>query len=314
MQNLSPSQNWRLITEGLFGTAAARALHQAAIASPLTIEAALEVVRRRWPHVGSRDTSAPIFIFSAGWRSGSTFLQRLLMSNPEILIWGEPYRYADVVGAMAEQVKAFTASWPKDSYFIDRHTGTGELKDEWVANLYPAMTDFLESHLAFFERLFVAPAAARGRRHWGFKEVALTVDHACYLRWLYPNAKFIFLYRNPYKAYQSYRRWRSWYRSWPEQPVFTAHTFGSFWRELTADFTANSGKVGGLLIKYEDLRSHDTWRRLEEHLAMTLADPASLSRVDGSGGPGASSYVPRLERYLLRRQVEPLGSSLGYSA
>ncbi|MEO0535490.1 MAG: hypothetical protein AAF215_16660 [Cyanobacteria bacterium P01_A01_bin.123] len=32
---------------------------------------------------------SPIFVFSAGWRSGSTLLQRLVMSDKSVVIWGE---------------------------------------------------------------------------------------------------------------------------------------------------------------------------------------------------------------------------------
>ena len=31
----------------------------------------------------------PVFILSSSWRSGSTFLQRLITHSNEILIWGE---------------------------------------------------------------------------------------------------------------------------------------------------------------------------------------------------------------------------------
>ena len=50
---------------------------------------------------------APIFLLSAGWRSGSTMLQRLLMSDPGVLIWGEPYDECGLVQALAGCAKAF---------------------------------------------------------------------------------------------------------------------------------------------------------------------------------------------------------------
>jgi hypothetical protein len=314
-QSLWPRENWRLITEAFFGTPAARALHERYLANPITIEAGVDVIRSRGPDVRSSDVSEPIFIFSAGWRSGSTFLQRLLMCDPDTMIWGEPYRHAEIVDSMARQLKAFTAIWPLDWFFIDHGGEDGPLTEEWIANLYPKVSDFLASHLAFFNRLFALPARERNRKRWGFKEVALTVDHACYLRWLFPKAKFLFLYRNPYDAYRSYRRWRNWYRTWPEQPVFTPGSFGKYWKDLTADFAAHYAKVDGLLIKYEELRTVDTWNRITEYLEMSLPTPDSLSQVDGPKRARAANpalRVPRFERYLLKRQVEPLGSSLGY--
>ena len=48
----------------------------------------IKVFQDRWPDVASSSEDAPIFILSAGWRSGSTLLQRML--TPECLIWGNP--------------------------------------------------------------------------------------------------------------------------------------------------------------------------------------------------------------------------------
>ena len=51
------------------------------------------------------DATSPIFLFSAGWRSGSTLLQRLVMSDKQVLIWGEPYDECGPVQAMAQTMK-----------------------------------------------------------------------------------------------------------------------------------------------------------------------------------------------------------------
>ena len=240
----------------------------------------MDAIRSRWPDLQSAATSEPIFILSAGWRSGSTFLQRLVMSG-DAFIWGEPYRHAALVDSMASQVKAFTDVWPIDKYFVDVHKKDTAFDREWVANMYPALADFLGAHVAFFERLFAKLGPVSQRSRWGLKEIGLTVDHACYLRWLFPKGRFIFLYRNPYDAYRSYRQWRGWYRAWPDKPVFTADSYGMFWSELAGDFIANHHKVDGLLVPYEELRSVETRKKIETYLQMPLADPASLPRLDG---------------------------------
>ena len=39
----------------------------------------LKCIEERWPMADAdKDTERPVFVFSAGWRSGSTLLQRLL--------------------------------------------------------------------------------------------------------------------------------------------------------------------------------------------------------------------------------------------
>jgi len=314
---LSPRTHLRLVKEALSGTAKARLLHAKQTATPVSVEAGLSAIARRWPSLASPQTSEPIFILSAGWRCGSTFLQRWLMKGNDLLIWGEPYRYSEPIHLLARQVCAFAKEdWPSDFFFADQYPDQTDLTNEFVANLYPSMEEFLGAHLAYFERLFVAPAARFNRARWGLKEVSLTIDDAYYLKWLFPNARFLFLYRSPYHAYRSYRQWRDWYRSWPDEPIFTATSFGRWWRELTTDFVRNHQKVGGLLLPYETLRTPETRKRLEDYLGMTIADPSGLPRVRNLVERDASNddnrWVPRVERFLLKRAIEPVGTELGY--
>jgi hypothetical protein len=305
------------VKEALSGTPRARRRHTQYTAAPVSVEAGLSAIARRWPALTSPQPSEPVFILSAGWRCGSTFLQRWLMKDNDILIWGEPYRYSAPIHLLAQQVCAFAKEdWPPDFFFADQYSNETDLTNEFVANLYPAMEEFLGAHLAYFERLFVAPAARFNRARWGLKEVCLTTDDACYLKWLFPKARFLFLYRSPYHAYRSYRQWRDWYRWWPGEPIFTATSFGRWWKELAADFVRNHQKVGGLLLAYETLRTPETRQRLEDYLGMTIADPSSLTRVrdvvqrDVTGDD--DRWVPRVERFLLKRAIEPVGTELGY--
>jgi sulfotransferase family protein len=316
-RQLSPSAHLRVLREALSGTPRARRRHAEHTATPATVEAGLAAIARRWPSLASPQTSEPIFILSTGWRCGSTFLQRWLMKDTDILIWGEPYRYSQPIHLLARQVSAFAqAGWPPDFFFADQYSDEADFTQEFVANLYPSMEEFLGAHIAYFERLFVAPAARFNRARWGLKEVSLTVDDACYLKWLFPKARFIFLYRSPYHAYRSYRQWRDWYRSWPDEPIFTATSFGKWWKELTADFVRHHEKVGGLLVQYETISKPETRKRLEDYLGVTLADPSSLPRVrnlverDATGDD--NRWVPKVERFLLKRAIEPVGTELGY--
>jgi hypothetical protein len=307
-------KNLALLIEALWGTRAARERHRRNFRLPIDIQTGLSAIGTHWPDLRSSNQSAPIFIFSAGWRSGSTFLQRWIMTGEKILVWGEPYSHAGLIQSLAGQVKAFTRDWPMDEFFV--HVNARELTQAWVANLYPSPANFMDAHIAFLERLFLEPARAFGKSRWGLKEVTLGVDHACYLRWLFPHAKFLFLYRDPYDAYGSYRKWRSWYRTWPGDPVFTASRYGTIWRELAADFTENYQRVGGLLLRYEELRTQATRAGLEDYLDLHLAEPSSLSRVGGTGTDkrenSCSHWIPRLEAFLLKRQVEPVSGRLGY--
>lgn len=314
----SPRKNLALLTEALWGTSAARERHRRSLSLPIDIQSGLRAIRTHWPALHSPNQTAPIFVFSAGWRSGSTFLQRWIMTGGRVMVWGEPYRHAGLIQSLAGQLKAFTSDWPMEEFFSGGDEHGRDLSQAWVANLYPSPVNFMAAHIAFLERLFLEPARQLGHDRWGLKEVVLGVDHASYLRWLFPNAKFLFLCRNPYEAYGSYRKWRSWYKAWPDEPIFTASRFGGVWRELAADFVENHQKVGGLMLRYEALRTQETRVRLEGYLDLQLAEPSSLPRVGSTGASASrvgshSHWIPKLEALLLKRQVEPLSRQLDYN-
>lgn len=148
----------------------------------------------------------PVFILSAGWRSGSTLLQRMIMEhNSDLVIWGEPFAHSQIWRGMTNQFRSFTEDWPPKEWFLSARKA-GRLSDEWVANLYPDVARLLDAHRQFFNVLFGEQARAGGRSQWGMKEVRLTIEDAIYLRAIFPKCKLLFLYRNPRDAYLSYRK------------------------------------------------------------------------------------------------------------
>ncbi|HEX5446610.1 MAG TPA: sulfotransferase [Pirellulales bacterium] len=192
--------------------------------APPAIASGIESIRRRWPAVLSPSAEEPIFVLAAGWRSGSTLLQRLLM--PRAFLWGEPFGHAGLIEDLARPLAAFGGAWPPDAYFYGGQPA-GALAERFIANLYPDPQSLLDAHLAYFERLLIEPArhAANSQSltqptRWGLKEVRLSADHAAYLKWLFPRAKLLFLIRNPWDAYRSYAaRGQQWFVRWPDQPL-----------------------------------------------------------------------------------------------
>ena len=82
------------------------------------------------------------------------------------------------------------------------------------------------------------------------------IRHAVYLHWLFPRAKFLFLLRNPFECWSSYRRAQARVlRFWPEELVTTPEQFGSHWRSLAEGFCNRFREVGGLLVRYEALKA-----------------------------------------------------------
>ena len=302
------------LMSALQGPAQARAAHRQSLLRYPGIVSGIEQLHRANPFADPSDDEAPIFLLSAGWRSGSTLLQRLIMSDSRVLIWGEPYDECGMIQALADGMKAFRADWPPADYYHDG-TPPAELSGNWIANLFPSLEDLRKGHRAFFDAMFSAPSKRGGATRWGIKEVRLGSEHAFYLRWLYPKAKFLFLYRNPLDAYRSYARYgRSWYDTFPDKPVFTPTAFGKHWSKLMQGFLRDAKALDALIIRYEDLVTGRTpLDELETYLNIRIDRSVLRTKVGSSEQGGNKVRVNAFERWLLKRAVGPIAKELGYT-
>jgi hypothetical protein len=300
--------------ESRMGRLDVRLEHQRHVSSIPTIGEAIATMRARWPELDQgAPADQPVFLLAAAWRSGSTLLQRLVMSDPRMLMWGEPYANCDLLGHMASSLRIFRADYPTDEWFI----GSGKpgdregLTEQWIANLYPEAVDLIGAHRALFNRLYGAPARMQGYERWGLKEVRYGIEHARYLRFLFPRARFLFLYRSPYASWRSYRIWRNWYYRWPDRPIYTARDFGALWRELVEGFLAGAEEVGARVVKYEDLVAGRTdLADVGRYLGLDLRSEVMAQKVEGRGV--RPDPVPVSEARLLRRAIGPVAERLGY--
>lgn len=297
----------------LRGRSEARWMHQRLLEAGSTIRDGVMALETAGVSGDPDDPERPIFLLSAGWRSGSTMAQRLIMSGGEVLMWGEPYDECGLIQAMASASRAFRPGWPPEDYFHDGRPLT-DLSGSWIANLFPDLASWRESQRALFDRLFAQPARKAGVQRWGIKEVRLSADHAFYLRWLYPNARFVFLYRNPWEAYRSYCRYgANWYDTFPDRPAFTPRFFGQHWATLARSFLDHAEALDALLLRYEDLIADEgQLERLEVHLDIEIDREVLRKRVGSSKEQRGQIRPNRLERWLLRQAVAPVADRLGY--
>lgn len=273
---------------------------------------ALGIIRTRWPatYAEGGSSSSPVFILSAGWGSGSTLLQRLVVSSGNTLLWGEPHDHAVPIHRLSQMLVPVSDRWPKDNYFT---TGSGNTsrQDQWIANLSPRPEALQAAHIHFIEAWLKSSAMDEGCDIWGLKEVRLTIDHARYLRWLFPKARFLFIYRDVMKSFQSCRG-VPWLSVWPDHRVSPPSAFAHHWKHLLSGFLGGAAEVGGLLIRYEDLISGKTsTATISEYLGTGRIDDSILKNKLGARGAKYGDLTRR-ESWILRSITGDLRSQLGY--
>jgi hypothetical protein len=228
---------------------------------------------------------SPIFIFSAGWRSGSTLLQRLITSSENILLWGEPYDRCNIVQSMSDTLLPFSDTWPPRRYIVE-NTGFTDFSQEWIANLYPPANALIQANRAYFTKMFAEPALATGATRWGIKEVRFGKKEALYLKLLYPDARFLFLTRDLSAAYLSYKSFSSvmnWYTKWPHHRAFTPYSFAKHRANLIKQFQEVQKETDGLMIDYSELTSDNPVLDKLDVYCGVKCNRTVLSKKVGSG-------------------------------
>ncbi len=263
--------------------------------------------------------SKPVFVLASIWRSGSTLVQRLLSSDPAIIIWGEPYGDAGIIPGLANSARALLrADWPHPMMILDEDANKklyDVIRDEpyniWMANLYPKPELLRNSFRGMLDQLFHAPAQTLGRTRFGLKEVRYDGSTALFLQWLYPDARFIFLHRNPYDAWASYKGAR-WCYQWPKVVVDDVRMFAKLWRRNFESFLLFQSDPAAINILFEDLiRSPDTLiPMLEEHCGLTLKREVMHKKIRGMDKD--SMWVSDKEEAIIRQICGDIAEALGY--
>ena len=257
-----------------------------------------------------------MFIFSAGWRAGSTLLQRLILSSKEVALWGEPLGNTGTIARLCHSLTAINGSWPPDSYLADR-IAYDDPSNEWVANYTPPMVNLRNAHRQFMMQWFGVPANETfGMKRWGIKEVRLTVHHAIYFKWLFPAARFVFICRNPYDSYRSWKgnRWRD---VWPSYYRLSPFAFSRHWRLLVDGFTFHGQMVDAMFIKFEDMVAKKIdLAKLASHIQVQGLDGRVLQKkVRGPAQTIERLRKPKLsflDRVIIRNTCGPLMKKIGY--
>lgn len=257
---------------------------------------------------------SPIILLSNGGRAGSTLLQRVLITDPNLLLWGEPLGEMALVTRITEMISHLEQPLKLGTWKNQTDASSPALVISWIAQLYPSTTYLRAGLRAIFDQWLAKPARDRGYARWGFKEVRLGAAEASLLHWLYPNAKFVITCRHPYDSYRSFAdaRWVGYYRH-PEMRVDFAATFAYHWNRLATSWPDLPTGFPCFHMKYEDLVSGNVdFRKLESWLGIKINEDVALSA--SVGGTTKRKRLTWYERMIIAREAAAGMRVMSYSA
>jgi len=256
----------------------------------------------------------PIFLLSTGWRAGSTLLQRILVTDPRLLLWGEPLGEMTLVSKIAEMMAASISPRNLRQWKNQEDPSSRTLATSWVANLYPEGEDFRLALRSLFDQWLAEPALKRGFTRWGMKEVRIGATEAYLLHWLYPNAKFVLISRHPYDCYRSLADsdWQGVYYRYPEIIVDSAAAFALCWNQIAVSWNELPKDFPCFQIKYSDLIGGKVdFRKLESWLGLKIREDVALKA--SVGGTAKRSRISWYERLIIAREAKAGMNALGYA-
>ncbi|HEX5863681.1 MAG TPA: sulfotransferase [Casimicrobiaceae bacterium] len=192
-------------------------------------------------------TGPPVFVLAGGGRTGSTLVQRLLISTGEIMIWGE---HGGLLLDAVQRIVYGIRDW------IDSAGGRQLAKfaqqgwNSFIPNLNPPHEAFLEGARAALRESLAVPAATLGYRRWGFKEIRYDAAAVSLLRTLFPDAAIVVLVRHPEAALRSIKA-TPWYE---KDHDARPDVFLNRWATLSSSLAGTrSAGAGVLFLRYEEL-------------------------------------------------------------
>lgn len=259
----------------------------------------------------SAPANAPVFLLAGGGRTGSTLIQRLIVSTGRVLVWGEHGGFLlPQLAALIEQTGQWVTDVHGDRMREDFLAGAS---DGWIANMNPEQSAFRSGIRGFLDQSLGATAHAVGYPRWGFKEIRYGAAEALLLQTLYPGACFVLLVRNPISCLRSIKA-MGWYGSdFQSDPTI----FLGQWARITAGLMDALPLLGNAcLLRYEDAVS-DPEATIDRIATVIGVPPSSFDRkvLDSVLRGHAPAPVPLSDedRHALNESaIRTLAGRLGY--
>lgn len=257
------------------------------------------------------NSTGPVFLLAGGGRTGSTLVQRLILSTRQVMMWGEHG------GVLIPQLRALVKqidAWNKSEGGCDMLTEYRKTPDNsWVANMNPEATFFMTACQAFLYQSLGVPAQKMGYSRWGFKEIRYGATEALALQKLFPYASFIFLVRNPANCLRSIKATEWYAKDHSAEPTIFLDKWARFSGEL-AEVQPRLQRA--CLVRYEDLISDPD--STINTIAHTIGIPASafnrsiLNKVLRGSDSAPAMLEPRDIAALQQPQIQSVAGKFDY--
>jgi hypothetical protein len=258
---------------------------------------------------GRYDEEEPIFLLATGWRTGSTLMQRILITDPQLLVWGEPHGDLDILNRLGEIIAGFCRPIAPDSVILTEKTE--KMSGEWIANLYPRTSVIRQAMQSMVYGWLGQPAKELGYTRWGMKEVRLGYAEAALLLWLFPKAKFVVITRNPYDSYRSAMQLGALWERWPDRLVNDAYAYGRLWNRLALSWKSAATDFPLRLYRLEDVTSSSVdFQDLASFCNLDIKPEAAIGKKVGSGRSDVK--LSFIDKMLLDRTTKPARDWLRY--
>ncbi|MGC4808458.1 sulfotransferase family protein [Micromonospora sp. DT233] len=236
--------------------------------------------------------NSPVLVLASGQRCGSTLVQRLLSSHPDVLIWGEHAGQLRPLLAAVSRMKV----WAEEDGMEARNEFEDGGYQSFMANLTPEVEWIDEALRQFLTTLFADRAAAQGKSIWGIKEVRYGLPEACAMHHLFPGAVVIQLVRDPRDVLRSLDLWERQSQWWNRRKTELAM---QDWLRITESFLHSTAEMSPpvLRLRYEDLTA-DPAMAMKMIGAHTSLDPAKFDpdvfkrKIHITGPNGDSPRTP----------------------
>ena len=206
---------------------------------------------------------SPIFLFGSG-RCGSTLVQRALNAHPEVVMYGE---HEGFLAPLANSYHRLTHTPDIDRFVFGENAISPEVLHGEISDLQADIcwvNSFTRESVHQEYRRFLLSLLAgdidTDKVHWGFKEIRYLEGHRVIwlLRELFPNSRFVFLFRNPAETIASgFTAWENPDELMADEESFKKAVWQRFmrWASKYRYLLEHEAELGDhlYLLRYEDL-------------------------------------------------------------